>query len=87
MSKNVTINVSGVELDVTYTYYPHHSGAYERGSGVKLEPDEPAHYEVEEVKVAGTDISLFALIEEIGGFDTIEAELASQTNEDDESEY
>jgi hypothetical protein len=83
VSKTVTINVSGVDLDVTYTYYPHHSGASERGSGVKLEPDEPAHFEVEEVVFPGSGVSLYALIDDMNGFDTIEAELSSQTDEEE----
>lgn len=83
MSKTVNINVSGVDLEVTYTYYKFCAGATERGSGVKLEPDEPAHFEVEEVVLPGSGVSLYSLIDDMNGFDILEAELASQTNEDE----
>lgn len=51
------IVLEGVELRVDGDYYPASRGAREKGSGVQLEPDEPASFEVSAVYVADVDIA------------------------------
>jgi hypothetical protein len=75
-----TIIIGGVSLDVDYTHHPEYRGAYERG-GIQVSPGEPAHNEVEDVRVSGTNVSIFGLIEELDAFDTIEAKLSLETDE------
>ena len=75
------LNVEGVELDVDFIHYSYYPGAYEKG-GAQLSPDEPAHDEVQDVRIAGTDISLFNMIDCMNGFDVIEVELAKREIDD-----
>ena len=68
------ITLGGLKLDVHYRHYPASRGLFEKGGG-QLSPDEPESYEVEDVILVGTVISVYGLIDELEGLDTIEAEL------------
>ena len=49
---NVTVNMlREFELDVSVDYYPASKGRREHGSGVQLEPDEPASIEICSVSI------------------------------------
>jgi hypothetical protein len=76
--KTIRLSVEGVELDIDYTHVPFYRGAYEKG-GLQLSPDEPEHNEVEDIRIAGTGISLFSMIDCMNGLDVIETELAKYT--------
>lgn len=65
------VNINGadcetvVSIDVEYTYHPAHRGKRDslmgkRGAGPQLEPDEPAHIEIEIAidRETGNDIDL-----------------------------
>lgn len=68
------ITFAGVKLAIDYTYHPYYRGVYEKGGG-QISPDEPAHVEIEEVKVAGTDISLYNLFDQLDAIRDLEAEI------------
>lgn len=46
-----------VEISVQYTAYPFIRGSRDGRYGPPLEPDEPAHIEIEEIEVTGGDLS------------------------------
>jgi hypothetical protein len=46
-----------VEILVQYTAYPFIRGARDGRYGPPLEPDEPAHLEIESIEVVGGDVS------------------------------
>jgi len=60
--KHRTVYFRGVPIEVDYDYYPASKGARERGSGVQLEPDEPACVELTALSIGGVDID--GLLEE-----------------------
>jgi hypothetical protein len=68
------IELGGLKLDVSFYFHPSSPG-YRDKEGAQIDPDEPEFYEVEDIRLPGTSISLAGLIEELNGFDTIEAEL------------
>lgn len=51
------VHYMGVDISVDYGYYPPSIGARERGSGVQLEPDEPAMVEVYEIKIGPQEVT------------------------------
>jgi len=55
--KTATVTREGVEIEVDYTYYPASHGAREKGSGVQLEPDEPATVEINEMTIQAIDVT------------------------------
>lgn len=57
MNISIKIDWKGCELDVTFDYYKPSKGAREYGTGLQLEPDEPATVELEDVMLNGVDIS------------------------------
>lgn len=88
---NKTISYRGVQLSVDYTYYPASRGAREKGSGVQLEPDEPASVDVDDVKLEyqeeEADGGLFALAD-LGDLldgqeDEIEAKLLEELSDEE----
>lgn len=52
------ITLEGVTLRIDGDYYGPSKGAREKGSGVQLEPDEPASFELTAVYVDGSDIDI-----------------------------
>lgn len=56
MEKHGVIEYRGYSLSVEYDYYPPSRGAREKGSGVQLEPDEPALVELTSVMLNGMDM-------------------------------
>ena len=62
MSKfSETIKFNGEELEVSGNSWPYHAGSREHGTGLQLEPDEEAGFEVEEIFYKGVDV--FSLME------------------------
>jgi hypothetical protein len=57
----LTLDVDGtqreIEADVAYIYNRACRGARERGSGIQLEPDEPASVEIQTVTASGVDLT------------------------------
>jgi hypothetical protein len=45
----ITVNYDWLEFEVEFDHYPASRGAREKGTGVQLEPDEPATNEITEV--------------------------------------
>lgn len=76
------ITLGDTELTVIHTHIRASRGYREKG-GLQIEPDESAHEEVEDILLAGTDISLYSLIEDLNGLDVIEAKLALEDNSDE----
>lgn len=80
-TQKTTITICGVDLDVDYQHHPAYRGQYEKG-GLQISPDEPAFNEVHDVRVAGTAISIWGLIDELNGIEIIEAQLALETDDE-----
>lgn len=90
---NRTISYKGVQLSVGFTYYPPSKGARERGSGVQLEPDEPASVDIAELSISITFycegklktalLPIDELLED--QIDEIEAKLLEEDLDDDEN--
>lgn len=55
--KTATVTREDVEIEVDYTYWTAHRGAREKGSGVQLEPDEPATVEINELTIQNIDVT------------------------------
>lgn len=69
-------------VKVQYRHIPAWAGARERGTGLQLEPDEPAHIEIESAKLSdGTEISLDLL-----DLEALQREIA-EGDYDDGSDY
>lgn len=51
-----TIKFNGEDLEVSGNSWPYHAGSRERGTGLQLEPDEEAGFEVEEIVYKGIDV-------------------------------
>ena len=49
--------VEGVPIKFTGTYYPASKGMRERGTGIPLEPDEPATFEVDQIWIGDVEVS------------------------------
>ena len=73
------IDWKGYKIEVTFDYYPPSKGAREYGTGLQLEPDEPATVELEQVKFNGEEID--GLIED--QFEDIEAHILTLDMEPD----
>ena len=74
----MTVKVNGVEFDVDYIYHKPYRGARERGSGIQLEPDEPASVELDDVCIG--EYSVFSCISE-ETMDEIACEILKIINE------
>lgn len=86
MSIRILVTVAGVELEVDGDYYKASKGAREKGSGVQLEPDEPATFELSAVYIADVDIADLlsaGRLEEIGNAVLEEIGNAGEPDEDD----
>ncbi len=83
--RKAIISICGVDLDIDYQFHPAYPGHYEKG-GMQISPDEPAFNEIHDVRIAGTGISIWGLIDELNGIDTIEAQLALETDDESENE-
>ncbi len=57
MNHTRTVTIADNELEVSFDYYPPSRGARERGTGLQLEPDEPATFEICEVKLGEHDVT------------------------------
>jgi hypothetical protein len=77
--KTDTVEREGVTIDVDYTYYSASRGAREKGSGVQLEPDEPATVEINEMGIQGIDVTALLVDFE----EDIMEELLSKGDEED----
>ena len=51
------LEVDGVPIKFTGTYYPASKGMRERGTGIPLEPDEPATFEVDQIWIGDVEVS------------------------------
>lgn len=51
-----SIIYNGETLEVSGTYYPATRGAREYGTGLQLEPDEPAEIEIESIIFSGVEV-------------------------------
>lgn len=49
--------VEGVPIKFTGAYYPASKGMRERGTGIPLEPDEPATFEVDQIWIGDVEVS------------------------------
>lgn len=60
------LTIDGYEFEATvdYTYYPPCRGARERGTGVPLEPDDPAVVEINSIKIDDIPYDLPEQVEE-----------------------
>ena len=59
------ISYCDVELTVESEFYPASKGRRENGSGVQLEPDEPATFEVQDVSVGKASIWELLSLEQV----------------------
>lgn len=55
MEINKTIDIGDVTFEINFNYYPASRGA--REGGLQLEPDEPAMAEINEISLAGNDVT------------------------------
>lgn len=71
------LDFCGLSLDVGYTFYPFHRGYHEKGGG-QIDPDEPAHNEIESVTIEGTSISLYELLDHLDALNSIDELLPNE---------
>jgi len=53
----ITVELHEGEVDVHISYWKASRGAREHGTGLQLEPDEPAGFEVDRVEYDGKDVT------------------------------
>ena len=73
-----TVNYCDVEFEVDYEYYPPSKGAREYKTGLQLEPDEPATFEVQDIFIGGQCVWDLLNVDQI---DAIEEKLYEQEGE------
>ena len=85
----ITVNYDWLEFEVEFDHYPASRGAREKGSGVQLEPDEPATNEITQIfcvhptdkKVKRVDVTE-QLSQEMS--DYFDEQIEEQANDDQE---
>lgn len=85
-SRSCTIRLGGLDLRIEYIFHPAFRGHFEKG-GPQLTPHEPAYNDIQAVIIVGTQVDILPLIDEVGGTDVIEVELANETSDDDSAYY
>lgn len=60
------LEIRGIPMEVEYAFHPFRPGSREK-YGQKLEPDEPAHFEITDIYSTGTKINLLEFLQQFAG--------------------
>jgi len=60
------IEIKGIPMEVTYTFHPFRPGFREK-YGQKLEPDEPAHFEITDIYSINARLNLLEFLQQFAG--------------------
>jgi hypothetical protein len=88
----IIVSYDWLEFEVEFDHYPASRGARERGSGVQLEPDEPATKEITEVFMVhptDQDINRVDVTEQLSKEmgDYIEEQIEEQANDEADTRH
>lgn len=61
----IEVNVCGYQMEVRFDYWKAYRGERERGTGLQLEPDEPAGMEVTGIKLLDPEDMMEIISEEV----------------------